>query len=106
MREPSAAITRARCEIRKGTFIAKYGHLPLLEFNITLSLFLLGSCIHAANLKMSDSAILASQKAQIRRCWICYKSSADGFAISYCKNCQVTSYCVRTGQDFGLNVMI
>ena len=51
MRKPSAAITRARCEIRKGTFIAKYGHLPLLEFNITLSLFLLGSCIHAANLE-------------------------------------------------------
>jgi hypothetical protein len=49
---------------------------------------------------MSDSAILASQKAQVRRCWICHKSSADGFAISYCKNCQIISYCVRTGAKF------
>jgi hypothetical protein len=52
MRKPSAAITRARCKIsEEGTFIAKYGHLPLLEINITPSLFLLGSCIHAANLE-------------------------------------------------------
>ena len=49
MRKPSAEITWARCE--EGTFIAKYGHLPLLEINITSSLFLLGSCIHAANLE-------------------------------------------------------
>jgi hypothetical protein len=35
MRKPSAAITRARCKIsEEGTFIAKYGHLPLLEINI------------------------------------------------------------------------
>ncbi|KIM79507.1 hypothetical protein PILCRDRAFT_558767 [Piloderma croceum F 1598] len=42
---------------------------------------------------MSDKAILASQKAQIRCCWVCYKSSADGFRISYCKNSRAASYC-------------
>src|ERR1700691_4625016 len=52
MRKPSAVITRAHCEIsEEGTFIAKYGHPPLLEINITSSLFLLDSCIHAANLE-------------------------------------------------------
>jgi len=45
-------------------------------------------------------AILASQKGQVWWCWICHKSSANGFAILYCKNCQIISYCVRTGDKF------
>src|ERR1700683_5782978 len=52
MRKHSAVITRAHCEISEaGTFLSKSCHPPLLSINITSSLFLLGSCIHAANLE-------------------------------------------------------